>query len=171
MTVNGVGSPGTPGILVNGSLTGKSFDFESTDDFLLASTGNVVATNGNLKIKATNGAITINGNMTTGDATLQADDDVTVNQAISTGNLNISGQDTTIAAAVTAKDVNLTTTGDALITSSGLINSPGHHVSVNAGGNIDIAGAVTANDSDFHPTGNFTLESPRRVEPDGPSEH
>ena len=63
VTVKGVAaSPGTPGILVNGSLTGKSFDFESTGNFLLNPAGSVT-TNGNLKVNAANGAVTVDGTL------------------------------------------------------------------------------------------------------------
>jgi cytoskeletal protein CcmA (bactofilin family) len=159
LTVSGVAAlPNTPGILVNGSLTAKSFDFEPTGDFLLNSSGNLTS-NGNLRINATNGAITLDGTLTTNDTTLTADNDVAVNHSISTHNLKVTGQNETIAAAVTANDVNLNAVNDVTVTSAGSFDSLGHHVSVTTGGNIDIAGAIMANDSDFHPTGSFDLEN------------
>ena len=80
---------------------------------------------------------------------MQATNDVTINHAISTGNLNITGQDATIAAAIASQDENLNMTGNTVITSAGSIGATGHHVSVTAHGGIDVAGAITANDSDF----------------------
>ena len=158
-TVSGIAAlPNTPGVLVNGNLTAKSFDFEPTGDFLLNASGSVNST-GNLKINTTNGAITLNGGLAVNDTTLTALNDVAVNHAITTHNLTINGQDETIAAAVTANDVNVNANGDVVVTAAGSFNSAGHHVAVTAGGNIDIAGSVTANDADFSPTGTFDLQN------------
>ena len=81
MTVAAVSpSLGTPGILVNGNLTGKSFDFEWTGDFLLNPTGSVT-TNGNLKVNAANGAVTLDGTLA-GQTTSLTGTAVTVNGTV-----------------------------------------------------------------------------------------
>ena len=147
LNVSGVTTvPNTPGILVNGSLTTKSFDFEPTGDFLLNASGSLTSS-GNLTVDATNGAITLDGTVKannsdfhpTGNFDLQSTGSLNL-----TGHLNInSGQMITIAGAVTAHDVDLQSSTDTDFSNTSTVNLSGH-LQINAGGSINLSGTVSA---------------------------
>ena len=124
VTVAGVSpSLGTPGVLVNGTLTGKSFDFEPIGDFLLNPTG-TVTTNGNLKVNAANGAITLDG-------------------TLAGQNTSLTGTAVTVNGTVGGQQLTANSTGNFLLASMGVLTDT-NSIQITAGGVAQFDGTISA---------------------------
>ena len=127
---------------MNDSAVAKSFDFESTGDFLL-DVGGSINSSAKSTINAKNGGITLDGAISGQDLSLTAKNDVVVNQTISAHHLTIDAQNENIAAAITAQDVDLHPKGDLDLSAQGSFTLSGH-LNVNAGASINLVGPVSA---------------------------